>query len=56
MQILEYWVVNLKDRTLIIFRDPQEGDYISKVMLSEGKVAALAFLEIALAVEVIVSF
>jgi Uma2 family endonuclease len=55
VQIPEYWVVNLKNRTLIIFRDPQEGDYASKVTLTEGTVYALAFPEIALAVEAIIS-
>jgi Uma2 family endonuclease len=55
VQIPKYWVVNLKNRTLIMFRDPQEGDYASKVTLSEGTVYALAFPEIALAVEAIIS-
>lgn len=55
VNIPEYWVVNLKARTLIVFRDPQDGDYASKVTLTEGTVYALAFPEIALAVEKIIS-
>jgi Uma2 family endonuclease len=55
VNIPEYWVVNLKNRTLIIFRDPQDGDYASKLTLTEGTVYALAFPEIALAVEKIIS-
>ena len=54
-KFLSIWVVNLKDRTLIIFRDTQNGDYGSKFTLSEGTVYALAFPEIALAVEAIIS-
>jgi Uma2 family endonuclease len=56
VNIPEYWVVNLKNRTLIVFRNPQDGDYTSKVTLSNGTVYALAFPEIALAVEKIISF
>jgi Uma2 family endonuclease len=55
VNIPEYWVVNLKARTLIVFRDPQDGDYVSKLTLMEGTVYALAFSEIALSVEKIIS-
>jgi rhodanese-related sulfurtransferase len=56
VNIPEYWVVNLKTRTLIIFRDSQDGDYVSKLTLTEGTVYALPFPEIALAAEKIISF
>lgn len=49
------WVVNLKNRTPIIFQDPQKGDYGSKVTLLKGTVYALAFPKITLAVEAIIS-
>lgn len=41
--IVEYWVVNLKTRELIIFRDPVNGDYQSEVSLNSGTIAPLAF-------------
>ncbi len=54
-EILEYWVVNLKKRQLIVFRDPQDGDYASKSTLTEGTIYPLAFPEIAVAISAIVS-
>ena len=46
--IPEYWVVNLKARQLLVFRDPSEGDYHHEEMLSQGTVAPLAFPEVAI--------
>lgn len=53
--IPEYWVVNLKRMQLIVFRDPQDGDYASKSTLTEGTIHPLAFPEVAVAVGSIVS-
>ncbi len=53
--IIEYWVVNLKKRHLIIFRQPSDGEYASKSTITEGKIYPLAFPDIAVSVEMIVS-
>jgi Uma2 family endonuclease len=53
--IPEYWVVNLKKRQLIVFRDPQDGDYASKFTLTEGTVNPIAFPDIIISVSAIVS-
>ncbi|MEB3295510.1 MAG: Uma2 family endonuclease [Synechococcales bacterium] len=53
--IMEYWVINLKTRELIIFRDPVNGDYRSEVSLSSGTIAPLAFPDIALEIRKFIS-
>ena len=55
VEILEYWVVNLKRKQLIVFRDPQDGNYASKSTLIEGTIYPVAFPEVAVAVSAIVS-
>ncbi|WP_448564378.1 Uma2 family endonuclease [Trichothermofontia sp.] len=45
-QIPEYWVVNLQTQQLIVFRDPQNGDYNTRITLTEGTIAPLAFPDI----------
>ncbi|MDZ8055162.1 MAG: Uma2 family endonuclease [Aulosira sp. ZfuVER01] len=54
-EILEYWVVNLKKRQLIVFREPQDGEYASKSTLTGGTIYPIAFPDIAVAVDLIVS-
>ncbi|MDF0554132.1 Uma2 family endonuclease [Kamptonema sp. UHCC 0994] len=53
--IPEYWLVNLKRRELIVFRDPREGEYASKITLTQGKIVPLAFADIQIAVEALIS-
>jgi len=53
--ILEYWVVNLRRRQLIVFRDPQDGEYASKSTLTRGMINPLAFPDVAVSVDAIVS-
>ena len=55
MEIAEYWVVNLKTRQLIIFREPQDGEYASKTTLSEDTINPLVFPDLAVAINSIVS-
>ena len=55
VKIPEYWVVNLKRRQLVIFRDPQDGEYASKFTLSGGTIYPLAFPEVAISIDSIVS-
>ncbi|BAZ00666.1 hypothetical protein NIES37_46610 [Tolypothrix tenuis PCC 7101] len=54
-EIPEYWVVNLRKRQLIVFRDPQDGEYASKSTLTSGTIYPIAFPDIAVAVDCIVS-
>lgn len=53
--IAEYWVVNLKKRQLIVFREPQETEYASKSTLSTGEVYPLSFPDVAVSVNSIIS-
>lgn len=53
--ILEYWVVNLKRRQLVVFQDPQDGEYASKATLKVGTIYPLAFPDVAISVNSIVS-
>jgi len=41
--IRDYWVVNLKDRQVVIFRDPMDDTYQSQVILRVGTISPIAF-------------
>ncbi|MDJ0703628.1 MAG: Uma2 family endonuclease [Leptolyngbyaceae cyanobacterium MO_188.B28] len=43
--ILEYWVVNLKKRCLIVLKTPEAGDYQQESVVSDGVLSPLAFPE-----------
>jgi Uma2 family endonuclease len=49
-EILEYWIANLKDRQLIVHRDPVDGDYRLVQTLSTGQITMLAFPDVSIAV------
>ncbi|PSN14094.1 hypothetical protein C7293_13225 [filamentous cyanobacterium CCT1] len=49
--IQDYWVANLKDKELIVYRQPVDGDYQIEQHLRQGTVTPLAFPDIAVAVE-----
>ena len=53
--IREYWVVNLKEMQLIVFRDPQNGEYTSKTILATGTIQPLAFPDLAISVDLILN-
>jgi len=53
VNIPEYWVVNLKKRQLIVFREPQDGEYSSKSTLKDGTIYQVAFLDLAVSVDAI---
>jgi Uma2 family endonuclease len=53
--IPEYWVVNLRKRQVVVFRDPEDSDYLSKFTISEGTINPSAFPEISISVASIVS-
>jgi Uma2 family endonuclease len=44
--ILEYWIVNLQDRQVIVHRDGQDGDYRSVQTLTAGPITLLAFPDV----------
>ncbi|MGC9526306.1 MAG: Uma2 family endonuclease [Limnospira sp.] len=49
--IAEYWVVNLRDRELIVFRNPKHGNYTTEIIYRSGIVSPLAFGDIRISVE-----
>ncbi|MEO1377047.1 MAG: Uma2 family endonuclease [Cyanobacteria bacterium J06635_10] len=53
--IVEYWVVNLQKRQLIIFRQPEDREYASKSTITKGVIYPLAFPDVAVSVDKIVS-
>ena len=55
VKIPEYWVVNLKKRQLVVFRDPQDAEYASKSRLTGGMIYPLVFPDVAVSVNLIVS-
>jgi len=48
--IPEYWVVNLKDNKLIVFRDPVDSNYQSQQEFMSGTISPLAFPTVAIEV------
>lgn len=53
--IPEYWLVNLRRQELIVFRDRRDGEYGSKMTLTAGEITPLAFPEVQIAVEALIS-
>lgn len=56
VNIPEYWVVDLKTQRLIVFRDPQLGQYNSHQEYTSGTITALAFPDIPISVQAIVNY
>lgn len=48
--IPEYWVVNLRDGALMVFRHPANGAYQFEQILSQGELTPLAFPEVMVSV------
>ncbi len=42
----EYWVINLKTKEIIIFREPFGNDYKTKFTVNEGTITPIAFQDI----------
>ena len=53
--IREYWVANLKQTQLHVFRDMVNGEYQSQQILLEGTISPLAFPDIAIDVRRLIS-
>ncbi|MEC4813392.1 MAG: Uma2 family endonuclease [Scytonema sp. PMC 1069.18] len=49
-EIKEYWVVDLKNRLIKVFRNPVDGDYIEEITLTDGEITPIAFEEIKVSV------
>jgi len=52
--IPEYWVVNLQEKHLVVFRQPQNGKYTTKLTLASGIIYPISFPEIAISVDIII--
>ncbi len=50
-QIQEYWVLDLSQKQLIIFREPENNSYLTQQTLNQGNVNPLAFPNIEISVE-----
>ncbi|MCT7981060.1 Uma2 family endonuclease [Laspinema olomoucense] len=53
--IPEYWLVNLQTTELIIYRQPRGRDYGSKMTLKEGEISPLAFPDVTIPIQAIIS-
>ncbi len=49
--IREYWVVNLKQRLVIVLEEPSQGDYQAEETVTEGEVYPSAFPEVAVSIQ-----
>lgn len=49
--ILEYWVVDLQNHLLKVFRNPVNGSYTNEVTLVDGEVSLVSFPEIKIPVK-----
>ncbi|MDJ0707064.1 MAG: Uma2 family endonuclease [Leptolyngbyaceae cyanobacterium MO_188.B28] len=49
--IADYWVANLREGELIVYRQPMTGDYQSMQRLQKGQVSPLVFPDIAVEVK-----
>lgn len=50
-EIQEYWVVDLRNQQLKVFRNPVDGDYRSAVVLTTGEICPLAFPDVPVSVQ-----
>lgn len=53
--IQEYWLVNLQRRELVVFREPRGEEYGFKMTLTGGEVRPVAFPEVAIAVDQLIT-
>jgi len=52
--IQEYWVVNIQEGVLIVFRSPNDGEYRSEQTLSGGVISPVAFPDVSISVSRII--
>ncbi len=49
--INEYWVINLKTKEIIVFREPSGNDYKTKFTVNEGTISPISFPELQIEVK-----
>ncbi|MBD2056216.1 Uma2 family endonuclease [Oculatella sp. FACHB-28] len=54
-EILEYWVLDLSTKQVIVFRNPQAGRYVEEFTMGEGVIAPLSFENVLVSVKRLVS-
>ncbi|WP_427157582.1 Uma2 family endonuclease [Aliinostoc sp. HNIBRCY26] len=54
--ILEYWVVNLRTFQLQVFRNLQNGQYTTEIILTTGTISPLAFPDVLIQVQRLIGF
>lgn len=55
VNIAEYWVINLRNQSLIVFRNPQAGGYASQTSYTTGTLTALALPDVPISVSALIS-
>ncbi|MFE1747272.1 Uma2 family endonuclease [Coleofasciculus sp. H7-2] len=50
-EIQEYWILDVSAKRVIVFREPQNGRYLTQQVLREGAIAPLAFPDVQVSVE-----
>lgn len=53
--IQEYWVINVAKQQLVVFRDLQNGEYLTQNTVSNGVIQPLAFPDVAIEVDKLVN-
>lgn len=53
--IREYWLVNLKQNCLIVFRSPIAGEYTTRMTLTRGTISPIVFPDLSLEVDRIIT-
>jgi Uma2 family endonuclease len=49
--IQEYWILDLSNTRIIVFREPHNGQYVTQQVIREGAIAPLAFPDAQISVE-----
>lgn len=55
VEIAEYWVVDLQQLQLVVFRSPQNGEYTSKITLVGGTIQPLTFPDVVVSVSSVIN-
>ena len=50
VNIPEYWVVNLKEQNVVVFRNPEQGDYRSQRTFNDGDVPLAVFPDVTVSI------
>lgn len=50
IEIKDYWILDLTNSQLIVFRDPKNADYCSEQRLQQGEISPLAFPDLSFSV------